>query len=65
MNVTTVSKNRAVKVKFHYAVDSHTRLTGRRPTRTELVEIARTCLRPAFDPKKGASWSQTRTNWRA
>ena len=25
---------------------------AREPTRTELVEIARTCLRPAFDPKK-------------
>ena len=35
---------------------------GRRPTRTELVEIARTCVRSAFDPKKVASWSQTRTN---
>jgi len=28
----------------------------------EPVEIARTCLRSAFDPKKVASWSQTRTN---
>ena len=26
------------------------------------IERARTCLRSAFDPKKVASWSQTRTN---
>jgi len=38
-----------IKAKFHYAVEWQR--PGRAPTRTELVEIARICLRPAFDQK--------------
>ena len=58
-----------VKAKFHYAIQSQTRSPpGRRPASAcrrpveSHVEIARTCLRPAFDLKTVASWSQTRTN---
>ena len=44
-----------VKAKFHYAIQVADLVS-------DLSQIARICLQPAFDPDKVASWSQTRMN---